>query len=554
MKSHFGELRSLLAQDLHDFAVREALIALLRQRHAEDPQAYVEILLPYLAAQRVDWPNPFARLHANHPMMEWLELVPFLRFSIVLNLRDMVQRATATRQPIRPLSLPIGLASELCFQGPLLDARTWRELLHSPAVAGVQKIEVSFTPSRDPLMSTEHVRALASSPHLERLGHLNLRRAGLDATALSPLLEGELMGRLEILELPYNALGERFLRMLAACQECGALEQLHLRGNERVSPRALRALASAPWCGGLRALGLSSIPQLGAAGARILAQAEGFLGLESLDLSGCDIMDEGAQALASSRTLGSLRALDLSHNQLSDKGGLALVSGAHFAQLERLDLRHNLITTPALKGATSLRQLKSFAFTQPPGSASKAQETTQLLSALDPQRLEHLELGHLPLNEDGAALIAAMRGLRTLTLEACELRDPAMQLLMQQWSSPQLEVLALGHNRLGDASAQAVACAPGLEHVRRLELSHNRIGDAGVTALAMTSTLPGLRELDLRHNRLRDGAVEALLAARSSMQRLDRLLLQGHIITHALASQLEREYAPHTLVQVHDVA
>jgi uncharacterized protein (TIGR02996 family) len=123
------------------------------------------------------------------------------------------------------------------------------------------------------------------------------------------------------------------VRALARSPHLAHLRHLELGGQE-IGPEGARALAASPHLGRLTSLGLSE-NEVGDAGAKALA-GSGHLGnLTSLDLTGNEIEDEGAAALAASPHLAGLQVLKLADNDIGTEAARALRK--RFGKRVRLD-------------------------------------------------------------------------------------------------------------------------------------------------------------------------------------------------------------------------
>jgi uncharacterized protein (TIGR02996 family) len=122
------------------------------------------------------------------------------------------------------------------------------------------------------------------------------------------------LGRVRVLDLEKNNLGDGDIDALSRSQHLGGLRGLMLWSN-RVGDAGLRSL-------------LGGLPVL-----------------ERLDLSANIIGDAGAESLSYSPALGRFRIVDLSANQIGDTGALALAASEYSATLGWIDLAKNPIGT-----------------------------------------------------------------------------------------------------------------------------------------------------------------------------------------------------------------
>jgi uncharacterized protein (TIGR02996 family) len=316
------------------------------------------------------------------------------------------------------------------------------ELLQSPAVAGLQTLDLSDTG-----VTTAEMWAVASSPHLDRLATLRLARNPLDTRYLSYLYQRPPRGRpgLRTLDLSSCGLDAAAIRLMAESSLAHGLETLDLAHN-RLGDAGVQALAESPHLGGLRRLNLNA-NQVGRAGVR---------------------------AVANARSLGGLASLHLRTNRLGD--GLADLAGA-----------------PGLGGLTALRV-----------SNNHIKPAVVAAFAADPPgRLALLDLAWNPLDDDAIRALAAspgLAGLAALDLGYSQLGDGAAAALADSPHLGNLAALNLGTNRIGDSGTRALAASACLPRLRALNLAYNRIGEEGVRTLAASPLFRRLEALNLAGN------------------------------------------------------
>jgi uncharacterized protein (TIGR02996 family) len=128
---------------------------------------------------------------------------------------------------------------------------------------------------------------LASSPHLHRLASLYLDNNDLRAAGLRAFLEHAVLSSLTALDLSLNHVGDEGARALAATAHLPQLTALALRVND-LGVEGIAALAAAAGFVRLTRLDLSFNP-LHADGVRVLAGPSGFAGLRELCLGACGL-------------------------------------------------------------------------------------------------------------------------------------------------------------------------------------------------------------------------------------------------------------------------
>jgi hypothetical protein len=141
------------------------------------------------------------------------------------------------------------------------------------------------------------VAALASSPAVERLRHLDLTHNRLSADAAAGLADAAPLRRLRTLNLSFNPIGSDGLRALAMSPHLDDLEVLHLERCE-IGVEGIRALVESPHLPALRVLTLSQNP-LTSRAADLIASHPVMGRLQRIHLYKTGIAKKGTQALAS---------------------------------------------------------------------------------------------------------------------------------------------------------------------------------------------------------------------------------------------------------------
>lgn len=273
-------------------------------------------------------------------------------------------------------------------------------------------------------------------------------------------------------------------------------------------------IAASPLLGGLTGLELAYW-RMEEVGVATLLASPRLAGLTALSLRCNNIGDQGIGVVAGSPYLAGLTRLDLGHNDIYADGARALAASPHLRQLRQLDLHFNELRRHGMQPLTHSPLL---------------------------DRVDDLDLGFNEITDDGAADLAATRGVpfHRLVLSHSELTDAGVRALC---ASARV-VAALGHlelqfNAIEDDGVRQLATA-GLTRLRRLDLSKNRIGPAGACALAAAADLAGLTHLDLESNPIGDRGARAL-AASPHLGRLVRLTLgSGNVSTAGREALRER--------------
>jgi uncharacterized protein (TIGR02996 family) len=218
------------------------------------------------------------------------------------------------------------------------------------------------------------VDRLVHLPILGEVRELGLCGASLDNGRLNVLLRSPHLGKVESLDLSFNGICDAGVWRLAECGGLPGLTALHLNDNFSITALGVRRLAESPHFGRLKVLDLSA-NDVGDAGIAALARSPrlarlhtvrvrnnhiGDAGCEALagspllarmiahdprlDLRQNSITSAGLKALAACPLLAAVRVLDLSHNYIADDGLLALADSPHTDKLTTLLLRQNPIT------------------------------------------------------------------------------------------------------------------------------------------------------------------------------------------------------------------
>jgi len=171
----------------------------------------------------------------------------------------------------------------------------------------------------------QDVVRFAASPHLARLNSLTLSNwdntrplwnpedgpAVAQALAASPHLRG-----LTHLNISLGHIGNEGLRSLAASQNLSGLTHLDLGRNE-IGPEGVWAIAGSLHLRSLKHLDLRE-NAIGDATIHPITTSANFRGLRSLNLSAANISQDGIRTIAAARNLGSLSDLNLSGNGMGD--------------------------------------------------------------------------------------------------------------------------------------------------------------------------------------------------------------------------------------------
>ena len=219
----------------------------------------------------------------------------------------------------------------------------------------------------------------------------------------------------------------------------------------------------------------------------------------------------------------------------------ALVAMPEFAAKRRLMLRGLGDAGAAVLGAAPLA-VRELVLEEEALTAAGV----RALLPLAPQ-LELLSLARNEIGDDGAEAIAGapFAALRTLGLRGCQLRDAGAVALAR---STHLRLRALDlrsadpasspwKNRFGEETGRALAASPWAAALEILQLAQTSLGDDGAAALAGVAA-PGPVDSDLRECYLENESTIASLAA-APWTRLGRLGLSGN---HIPSDEMQDSY------------
>jgi uncharacterized protein (TIGR02996 family) len=188
------------------------------------------------------------------------------------------------------------------------NTKDWAKLGDAPALAHLHALDLECQNLRD-----EGAQALAGCSGLAGLSSLSVAEAGLRGDGVKALASSPLMPRLVHLDLRAAHLG--------------------------MGPEELRALGDGPLAGRLRHLDLSQISMTVGGRLAVLLSCSALIGgLATLHLRYCNLDDRCFGRLLESPHLAGLRSLDLGYNTPTDTGLLRLAASPLMRSLRRLAL------------------------------------------------------------------------------------------------------------------------------------------------------------------------------------------------------------------------
>jgi len=327
-----------------------------------------------------------------------------------------------------------------------------------------------------------------------------VERRGLDAKALGALLAevhgSEASAAIEELSLESCKLGKKNIEALAATLVARpSIRRLRLPSCG-INAGSLEAIASALPPGRVDVLDLRGNP-LGDAGVTFLASAPAFSGLREIDVSFTRLKHAGLQALVEGPSLAALERWTSGADKIGAYGARILAK-APWKLTRFCAFRQNLgaegVAYLALEGPETLRELVLFEV----GVGPVAVEA--IASSKRVTRLQVLRFRYDNVNDAAIATIAAAKslsGLEHFQASQCKIGPEGVRALARSPHLVNLRTLDLGANRrIGIDGARILAGAPNLAELRSLDVSSTPLGPDGVAEL-LSGSWPALEALNL---------------------------------------------------------
>jgi Leucine Rich repeat len=203
--------------------------------------------------------------------------------------------------------------------------------------------------------------------------------------------------------------------------------------------------------------------------------------LQSVDLFG--ITDVGLEAICHVAPHTSLELICLFDSHIT---GTGLSDSSDLKNVHMLFLNTCQIDDAALARFRSMPALRDLTFFEESKSGLRSRFTEKGFAEIGRiDTLQSLRLTDLPISDAAAGHLHNLKGLKTLTLNSCQISDPALEQLREALPDCRLNRYLNGTG-LSETS--------DLSDVRRLALNTGQVDDA---VLARIKSMPDLRELSL---------------------------------------------------------
>jgi hypothetical protein len=147
-------------------------------------------------------------------------------------------------------------------------------------------------------------------PYLAQITRLSLNFSGLDLGELRQFIRRGLLGRLAVLTLYCDAIGDTTVREIAATPDATNLRTLRFN-SRRLTDASVQHLSASPHLSELRRLSLVNAQRVTDGGLEMLAASSHLRNLTDLDLRYTSVTSDGVEALIRSPNLPRLARLIL---------------------------------------------------------------------------------------------------------------------------------------------------------------------------------------------------------------------------------------------------
>lgn len=450
----FAEFRRVLSKE-PDEGIFRALCWRLQRQHRENPQEAEELWLPYAVEHLQDWPA-HTRVGTSYMLKSFLEQSPTLLPLMKEAQADSIELLDAIKEsphPLRVTSFSLHNSPMHRSEERLSEAQL-EALLNRDDLQTLRELSL-----HNHFLSVYGSQLITNTPHLVQLEHLELVNSYIQYKDIIEWLQQEGPG-LRSLNLSGNKINAEELTALLGSTRLQSVEKLDLSHCYTVYPSTTFP------CAGFAPL------------AKLL----------ELDLSYNQLRDEDVLPWIRQATHSQLRKLNLGQNRLGDDAIVAMASQPAFAKLQELKLFRNNIRTRGLAALASSPHIC---------------------------HLESLLLASNSIKDEGAQALATdhLASLQTLGLQGNGLTDAGVVPLIQHPKGDQLVDLRLDGNPLSVGTAEAIAKAKHLGHLKYLSLAGCTLGDEGLRALTQATHLAKLTTLYIDGNDITEQGVQALLQA-----------------------------------------
>jgi uncharacterized protein (TIGR02996 family) len=374
-------------------------------------------------------------------------------FAVAPSIEDIFLDKVGKNMPSLRVCPALEHVRRLTFFETPFRAREAEQLFASVHLGNLRSFAIPYT---DTQMGPRGAFALADSPSLTALEHLDLFNHAIFDEGAAALLRAKALVPLRELRLGNNGLTDATAFALARASRLDRLASLDLDRNH-LTARGVEALCRADHLSGLERLALANNP-IGGAGVGALLGADFAGQLRILRLWDCGLDDTDLAALFRSDRLLRLTELNASRNAFGNRSADALGSSGAFRELKTLSLSACGLT-PSVAGNLGRAFLPSLCRLTLSGNPLGSEGVRRLLGGALVDPVAWLDLDRTELGDEGAEALAETRGL------------------------PNLRLLWLSGNGLTDRGARALADSRSLAGVRSVSLRGNAITDAGKAVL-----------------------------------------------------------------------
>ncbi|EFC47156.1 hypothetical protein NAEGRDRAFT_47484 [Naegleria gruberi] len=289
----------------------------------------------------------------------------------------------------------------------------------------ITSLNVSFN-----YIGNKGVKLLANCADFGQLQHLNLRSNGINFEGINALSKSEFIKNLKSLNLRFNNLGKESFEVLTESENFKNLTELNLYNSTNASSNRPRRAFMMEY-------------RTNDESYQKLVKSPYLKNLKSLNLRYCDIGNAFAIELSNNIEMRNLTTLNLQHNYIGDEGLRHLSTSTHLSNLTNLNLQFNCIS---VEGSLHIANSPVF---------SKLRILNLYDNGVNAQIFASPYLGNLEILNVGCSGIGSEK-LKILTEKPCYLTN--------------LKVLDLCHNNLDDECLGYIANCPTFASLTYLEV------------------------------------------------------------------------------------